>query len=100
MGCAPGFLVGAPDDRHAPAGSQLPVLRRQSKIGFMPFHPVLLIMAEVADARVKTAAGARAVVAIWQEWFCPDGAEKHADELSGTAEIGKMRRTKPISLTP
>ncbi len=32
------------------------------------FHPVLPIMADVADARVKTAAEARAVVAIRQEW--------------------------------
>ncbi len=116
----------------------------------MQFHAVLPIMAEVADARVETAAGPRAVVAIWQEWragrvipssnrilgtysaywaragACPvcrvcaqyvsgmtafdaqvdvpfngaDGVEKHADELSGTDEIGKMRRTKPISLNP
>ncbi len=50
----------------------------------MQFHPVLSIMAEVADARV----------------ICPDGVEKHADELSRTGEVGKMRRTKPISLTP
>ncbi|MGO9918940.1 MAG: hypothetical protein ACLQIB_30115, partial [Isosphaeraceae bacterium] len=28
----------------------------------------------------------------------PDGVEKHADELNGTGEIGKMHRTKPISL--
>ncbi len=116
----------------------------------MQFHAVLPIMAEVADARVKTATGPRAVVAIWREWrvgravppsdrilgtysaylaraeacpLCrvcaqyvwgiaardvranvpfnfPDGVEKHADELSGTGEIGKTRRTKPISLSP
>ncbi|MGO9920612.1 MAG: hypothetical protein ACLQIB_38720, partial [Isosphaeraceae bacterium] len=31
---------------------------------------------------------------------CPDGVEKRADELSGTGEFGKTRRTKPISLNP
>ncbi len=47
----------APGDRHESAGSQLPVVRPQSKIGFVQFHPVLPLMAEVADTRVKTAAG-------------------------------------------
>ncbi len=40
---------------------------RVKAIGLVPFHPVLPIMAEDADARVKTATGPRAVVAIWQE---------------------------------
>ena len=40
---------------------------RVKAIEFVQFHPVLPIMAEVADARAKTAAGPRAVVAIWQE---------------------------------
>ncbi len=31
---------------------------------------------------------------------CPHGVEKHVDELSGTGEIGKMRRAKPISMKP
>ncbi len=41
---------------------------RAKAIGFGQFRPALPIMAEVADGRVKTAAGARAVGAIWQEW--------------------------------
>ena len=41
---------------------------RVKAIGFVQFHPVLPITAEMADARVKTAAGARAVIAIWREW--------------------------------
>ena len=43
-----------------------------------------------------TACDARVDVA----FNCPDGVEKHADELSGTGKIGKMRRTKPIWLNP
>jgi hypothetical protein len=30
----------------------------------------------------------------------PDNAQQDGDEMSGTGEIGKMRRTKPISLNP
>ncbi len=128
--------MGAPGRGRDPAGSQLPVVRRQSEIGLidnlLSMLGAGLLTPPAAGPEVSRlwAASAGATfsgqspgksVDTWHplerahyakyvstlaprdaqvdaHFNCPDGVVKHADKLSGTGEIGEIRRTKPISL--